>query len=1063
MPADARDAHSYAAAVRRCALAALLLVAGAFPDVIFFDASVSLVNWVNITIEPRASKVQVFPERNGRQVHHGYYDAGGAAFQSEPGAQFMARALRDGQSIWWNPYSAAGSFGPETLVDIKTSPLSMTVALFGGSDLAFHLAFLGFCTLGVFCLLLLLHAELRLSMLAAVAGGVTYLLNGYHVANLASNVSQTWLYFPVLALGLVSYANRPRVLPFLGITAAAVLILSTTFLPTTLMILGTTLFVGAAAALGVSLADKTGGRLALLAAGRLVGGQALAVLLALLILAVLYLPVIEVLRYMATGDTYGKRVFHPASLMNFISLFTPKHAFEEYNAIGPRAIELRGNVAFHQGIIGALLAAQALRAWPPLQRTLLLAIGAPLVLLIARVYGLPGITGIANITPVLGSLGEQYLWAGIGILFTLSVPFGVQALSEGGVRRWPLYAGAAVILGALAWVAHVHGVQGRLAQLHVWLMGLIVGTAVYLMLKADRRPPRKRWVVVLLVALSWLELTFYVNHYRLARTDRFAEPPRFVRFLQQQGGLHRVASYGPWGMPPEYGSAYGIYQIDSLNFHLNTRYEAIFNRLILPDPKERWFTFISLNLARDKDGINLAAYDLLGTRFLIVPVAFPRMRAFMERSGWARAYADAYFIIFENPDPLPRAFITHRLAERETTPVDSGESPREVATSDDPQFLDSARRIGITEKASNGRLKEELAVIKRYEHVRVDIEADLAQPGVLVLTDAWHPNWAVTVDGSPSRIGVVDGAFRGVALPAGKHLVEMTYAPRTLFAGKLLSALGILLALLLFAMRRRIDPLLAAGKDIPSPESIAIETDSKGLPSFCIALPVYNEATGIERCIDGIARFLDPVDTRTAIIAVDDGSRDGSLDIMQRMQQRLPRLIVHRHERNQGYGAANRTLCRLAAEHGFDYAIVMDADGTQDPRYIANFFPLLRQGVDFVKATRYRLGGGVNGVPWQRYLISYFGNRLARAVMRIPLSDFSNGFRAIRTTKWRQLESTENAFVLLIEECYLARKLGLSFGEVPYILTVRRDPDSESKFSYRWDVYFNYLKYVFKR
>lgn len=243
----------------------------------------------------------------------------------------------------------------------------------------------------------------------------------------------------------------------------------------------------------------------------------------------------------------------------------------------------------------------------------------------------------------------------------------------------------------------------------------------------------------------------------------------------------------------------------------------------------------------------------------------------------------------------------------------------------------------------------------------------------------------------------------------------------------------------------------------------AAMTDTDALPSFCIGLPVYNEAAAIERCVEGIAGFLATVRARTAIIAVDDGSRDDSFELMLRLQQRLPQLIVHKHERNGGYGAANRTLCKLAAEQGFVYAIVMDADGTQDPRYIANFFPLMRQGIDFIKATRYRLGGGVDGVPWQRYLISRFGNLLARSVMDIPLSDFSNGFRAIRIEQWQRIKSTERAFELLIEECYLAKKLGMTFGEVPYTLTVRQEPGSESKFSYRWDVYRNYLRYVFKR
>lgn len=245
--------------------------------------------------------------------------------------------------------------------------------------------------------------------------------------------------------------------------------------------------------------------------------------------------------------------------------------------------------------------------------------------------------------------------------------------------------------------------------------------------------------------------------------------------------------------------------------------------------------------------------------------------------------------------------------------------------------------------------------------------------------------------------------------------------------------------------------------------ALGMERGMSALPSFCIALPVYNEAAVIESCIDNIARILDTVDARTGIIAVDDGSSDGSFEVMCRMQARLPQLIVHRHERNGGYGAANRTLCHLAADHRFDYALVMDADGTQEPRYIANFFPLMCQGADFIKATRYRLGGGVAGVPWQRRAISRVGNMLAQICMDIPLSDFSNGFRCIKTDKWLQLKSTERNFEVLIEECHLARKLGLTFGEVPYILTVRQEEGSVSKFSYRWPVYRNYLKYVFKR
>ena len=245
----------------------------------------------------------------------------------------------------------------------------------------------------------------------------------------------------------------------------------------------------------------------------------------------------------------------------------------------------------------------------------------------------------------------------------------------------------------------------------------------------------------------------------------------------------------------------------------------------------------------------------------------------------------------------------------------------------------------------------------------------------------------------------------------------------------------------------------------PSPQPVAADQ----LPSFCIALPVYNEAVGIENCITNIAAFLKTVPTRTAIVAVDDGSRDETWNILLRLQHELPSLILERHVQNGGYGEAQRTLCRLAFENGFEYALVMDADGTQAPHYIANFFEPMRRRIDFVKATRYDKNGSVEGVPWQRYWISRVGNLFAHFVMRLPVTDFSNGFRAIRTEAWTKIATTERNFVVLIEEVYLAGKLGLTFAEVPYVLSVRKEPGSKSKFTYHWSIYRQYLRYVFKR
>jgi hypothetical protein len=793
----------------RCALAAICLILCVFPDVIFLKASLSSANIANVTVDDGHKRVQLFPEREGREAHDGFFDVGGGALQSVPGAQFVRRSLHDGQSIFWNPYSATGSYGPETLVDIKTSPLSITTAILGGSDAVFHVVFLGFNLIAVFCLLVLLAVEFQLSFVAALAGGVTYLLNGYYVANLGSNVSQVWLYFPILTLALVSFARRPSTTKLVGISFAAGLVLATTFLPTMILTLGTALLVGSAASVGYSLAQKRGLRSISATAAWLIAGQLSGVALALLGLAIVYLPILEALKYMATGDSYAGRQFSPAYLFNLISFFTPKHAFEAYNAITARADQMRGNVAFHQGIIGALLATQIVRSWPILQRTIIGVVVGALLLLIARVYGLPGLTTLANAIPVVGNLGEQYLWISIALLFTITVAFGLHGMLTSGVRLIPLLVGATVIAAALAYTTELYGLENVDFVRYLWVtVSLLAAGVALISLRRTRLAPIV--VATCLVVLSWSELTFYVDHYRLERYDRFLNPAPFVRFLQKQAGQHRIASYGPWGVPPEYGSAFGLYQIESMNFQLFPRYVDIFNRLILPDPKDRWPGFITLVRAPDVDSLNLRAFDFLGVKFLLTPASFPRLGQFMERSGWKNAYNDPYFVIFENPHPLPRAFIVHQLSEGHETPLDIGKSPLAVATSDDPILIDEAKSSGILGPNSLGPDNGEEAVITRYDHTRVEIAANVTQTGVLVLNDAWHPNWTVWVDGAERHLGEVNEAFRGVLLAPGKHLVEMRYAPRTFTIATILSTIGLASMLFLVLFRRRIDQQLMA-------------------------------------------------------------------------------------------------------------------------------------------------------------------------------------------------------------------------------------------------------------
>ena len=136
--------------------------------------------------------------------------------------------------------------------------------------------------------------------------------------------------------------------------------------------------------------------------------------------------------------------------------------------------------------------------------------------------------------------------------------------------------------------------------------------------------------------------------------------------------------------------------------------------------------------------------------------------------------------------------------------------------------------IGLLDAPAGGPGNTEQAEITRYDHTRVEISANVTQTGVLVLNDAWHPNWRVWVDGAEQHLGEVNEAFRGVLLAPGKHIVEMRYAPRTFRIGKILSIIGLASMLFLVLFRRRIDHRLAGLVGRPEQEQAAFQAPRVG-------------------------------------------------------------------------------------------------------------------------------------------------------------------------------------------------------------------------------------------
>jgi dolichol-phosphate mannosyltransferase len=229
---------------------------------------------------------------------------------------------------------------------------------------------------------------------------------------------------------------------------------------------------------------------------------------------------------------------------------------------------------------------------------------------------------------------------------------------------------------------------------------------------------------------------------------------------------------------------------------------------------------------------------------------------------------------------------------------------------------------------------------------------------------------------------------------------------------------------------------------------------------FAVVIPMYHEEQGAEACVRAVTAALGDLDDQARLIVVDDGSRDATPQILARLAPECPRLEVVTHPGNRGYGAALKTGAEHAATLAYDYVLFMDSDLTNDPKYLPLFVEKMGQGYSLIKASRYMRGGGVNGVPLWRVVISRVGNRIAGLLYGLPIHDCTNGFRAVRLDLFRRMELSENRFPVIMEELYWAKHLGATVVEVPNTLTNRSSEQRPTSFAYRPSTFYRYLKYA---
>jgi hypothetical protein len=203
---------------------------------------------------------------------------------------------------------------------------------------------------------------------------------------------------------------------------------------------------------------------------------------------------------------------------------------------------------------------------------------------------------------------------------------------------------------------------------------------------------------------------------------------------------------------------------------------------------------------------------------------------------------------------------------------------------------------------------------------------------------------------------------------------------------------------------------------------------------IAILVPAYNEVENIGHVLEQMPSEVCGVPT--AVLVVDDGSRDGTADAAAEHGA-----VVARHVINRGGGAALRTGYRLMVESGAEVVVTLDADGQHLPAEMERLVkPVLDGEVDVAHGSR--VLGHADDNHFARELGIVFFNRLVSLITRTHVTDCSNGYRAVRTTVLPQLVLRQEQFhtsEFMIE----AIKRGIPAKEVP--ITVERRLHGHSK------------------